>query len=323
MHLVQTFRKETADATLLADILERSGLPGWDCAAESGPVPYDSEVQFVRQACHALDDVTFGARAGISYLNANHVNGYIGKYSRNLREAVENTSKFQRLLGPAMTYSLSGPGNAARLEIAWKDRSYAKFHRHVEFMVFVGIARMRTLTKTQLFPLEVRFDHDVGLVKSSFEKIAGCPVIFGAEAIEITLPVSALDLPIPTYDPSLRAHLMEYGARLLREQKNNAPTLRSKIEGKLMERLPGKILSADEMATSLGLSTRSFARRLASEGLRYRDVVDQLRCDLAETFLRDKMSLSEIAHALGYADQSAFSTAFKRWTGAPPRRFRR
>lgn len=323
MHLVKSFEKETGDSALLADVLDRSGLPGWACTNDTGPVPYDSEVQFVRQACKALDDVTFGARAGISYVNANHVNGYFGKYSRSLREAIHNTSRFQRLLGPAMSYTLSGSGNAARVEISWTDRSYAKFHRHIEFMVFVGISRMRTLTQTRLFPLEVRFDHDVGQVRSVFEHLAGFPVVFAAEDIEIILPNSALDLSVPTYDPRLREHLMEYGSRLLKEQEHSEPTLRSKIEGKLMEALPGRICSADEMAASLGLSTRSFARRLASENLRYRDVVDQLRCDLAQTFLHDRMPLAEIAHALGYADQSAFSTAFKRWTGASPARFKK
>lgn len=35
------------------------------------------------------------------------------------------------------------------------------------------------------------------------------------------------------------------------------------------------------------------------------------------------LSLSEIAFSLGYADASAFSHAFRRWTGRTPRTLRR
>jgi AraC-like DNA-binding protein len=97
---------------------------------------------------------------------------------------------------------------------------------------------------------------------------------------------------------------------------------RAKVEGLITRSLPGKILSADDVAAKLGMSARTFARRLQSEGTSYRDITEDLRCDLAQTFITNGMNLSEIAYSLGYADQSAFSTAFKRWTGQPPSAFK-
>ncbi|MEO1470539.1 MAG: helix-turn-helix transcriptional regulator, partial [Pseudomonadota bacterium] len=64
---------------------------------------------------------------------------------------------------------------------------------------------------------------------------------------------------------------------------------------------------------------RTLARRLADEGASYQAIVDGVRRRLAESYLDDTaLSLAEIAFLLGYADQSSFTTAFKRWTGATP-----
>jgi AraC-like DNA-binding protein len=154
------------------------------------------------------------------------------------------------------------------------------------------------------------------------ERLAGCPIEFGAETMGIDLSHAILEMPIPTYDPDLRNHLMEYGERLLRERPASTPTLRKRIERILMNSLPGRIVSADEVAGSLGLSRRTFARRLADDGFSYREVVDDLRGDLAKTYLAGGFSIAEIAFLLDYADQAAFSTAFKRWTGKNPSQFR-
>ncbi len=44
---------------------------------------------------------------------------------------------------------------------------------------------------------------------------------------------------------------------------------------------------------------------------------------MAKGYLTDpELSLAQIAYLLGYGDQSAFSNAFRRWTGHSPRRFR-
>lgn len=322
VHLVRSLEKECADKRVVADVLAKSGLSGWDATAGEDAIRYESEVLFVREACNALGDVTFGAKAGMSYVVANSLNGYISKYSRDLRAAIENTLKFHNLFGPAVTYSLRDSGNSALFEVVWKDRSFAKYHRHIEFMMFGAVSRMRALTNTNFFPLELRFDHKVGHSLPAFQKLAGFPVVFGADAPEIMFSLSSLDLPIPTYDQRLRKHLTEYGERLLKEQKSADAPLRSKVESKLMAALPGKVLTADEMAAKLGLSARTFARRLVNDGASYRDIVDQLRSDLAKTFMKDGMSLSEVAYLLGYADQAAFSTAFKRWTGTTPGRFK-
>lgn len=71
------------------------------------------------------------------------------------------------------------------------------------------------------------------------------------------------------------------------------------------------------------MSARTLARRLDDEGTSFSKLLDDLRRELAVSHLRDRdISVSEVAFLLGFADANAFSRAFKRWTGAPPSRFK-
>jgi AraC-like DNA-binding protein len=77
------------------------------------------------------------------------------------------------------------------------------------------------------------------------------------------------------------------------------------------------------VARSLGLSPRSLQRRLADEGTRYNDLVDEVRRQFAELYLaRPRLAVSEVAYLVGFTDPSAFFKAFRRWTGLTPSDYR-
>jgi AraC-like DNA-binding protein len=71
------------------------------------------------------------------------------------------------------------------------------------------------------------------------------------------------------------------------------------------------------------VSIRTLERRLAGEGVSFLDVLDDLRFELGKRYLREpNLPISEIAWLLGYADSSAFTHAFRRWTGKSPKEVR-
>lgn len=321
--LTRSLEQEAGDPKIVDDVLLASGLEHADFASAGSRCSIYQEAQFVRHACDAMDDVTFGARAGLQFESSSSVTAYISKYSRDLKQVLENTARFHGIIDPALAFNLRISGNFAALEADWKDPSFSRYHRRTEFLLFAGVARMRALTQVTLYPIEIRFQHEVGQHAARYQKIGGFPVTFSAERLEIILSLPSLDLPVPTYDPSLRAHLLEYGERLLAERRSPNQKTQALVEGLITRSIPGGIIQADEVAAQLGLSPRTLARRLADEGTSYREIVEDLRCDLAQTFIRNGMNLAEISYSLGYADQAAFSTAFKRWTGQAPSNFRK
>jgi AraC-like DNA-binding protein len=99
--------------------------------------------------------------------------------------------------------------------------------------------------------------------------------------------------------------------------------LRTRVENAISSVLPhGRVLAAD-VARSLGMSERTLARKLSDEGLNFTEIIQQLRRDLAVRYLDDhKLHVSKIAWLLGFRDVSAFTHAFKRWTGKAPSQMR-
>ena len=77
------------------------------------------------------------------------------------------------------------------------------------------------------------------------------------------------------------------------------------------------------VASRLGISERTLRRRLDAAGVGFRTLVEQVRAQRARDLLRDsRLGIAAIAEVLGYAQCSAFSHAFERWTGLPPLRYR-
>jgi AraC-like DNA-binding protein len=101
-------------------------------------------------------------------------------------------------------------------------------------------------------------------------------------------------------------------------------TLSERTRNAIARSLSEGVPKLEQIARSLGLSARSLHRRLADEGLSYQSLTDDTRRDLAEGMLaEDQHSLSEIAFLTGFSEQSAFTRAFKRWTGVTPAQYRK
>jgi AraC-like DNA-binding protein len=100
-------------------------------------------------------------------------------------------------------------------------------------------------------------------------------------------------------------------------------TMPAQLSAMLCDLLPSGEPGQQEVCARLGLSPRSVQRRLAQEHTTFRDVLNATRHQLALTHLKSgQHSVSEVAFLLGFAEVSAFTRAFKRWTGASPRAWR-
>jgi AraC-like DNA-binding protein len=95
------------------------------------------------------------------------------------------------------------------------------------------------------------------------------------------------------------------------------------VERRILDRLGAGDVRMDRVAASLGMSQRTLARRLADADTSFQAVLESVRQRLAERYLgQDELRIDDVAGLLGYSETSAFLTAFRRWTGTTPRRFR-
>lgn len=181
----------------------------------------------------------------------------------------------------------------------------------------------RQLTGRELTASRVEFTHRRNDDPSELSAFFGCDVRFGAPADQATFAATFKELPIASADPHLNELLIAHGEEALARRTANRGSFRSQVENAMLPLLPHGMVRAGEIAKDLGVSQRTLARRLAVEGATFSDVLEGLRSDLARQYLADAgLTVSQVAWLLGYQEISAFTHAFKRWTGMTPREAR-
>ena len=154
-------------------------------------------------------------------------------------------------------------------------------------------------------------------------RFVGTKVEFGADRDEFALNLDARELPVIHADSYLNDLLLKYCEAALADRRGDNSQLRTRVENAISSVLPHGKVRVEDVARSLGMSKRTLARRLSDEGLNFTEILQQLRRDLAVRYLDDRrLHVSKIAWLLGFREVSAFTHAFKRWTGKTPSQIR-
>ena len=140
---------------------------------------------------------------------------------------------------------------------------------------------------------------------------------------EFALNLDARALPLIHSDPYLNDLLLKYCEAALADRRGDTSQFRTRVENAISSLLPHGKVFVEDVARSLGMSERTLARKLSDEGLNFTEILQELRRDLAVRYLDDrKLHVSKIAWLLGFNGVSAFTHAFKRWTGKTPSEMR-
>ena len=154
-------------------------------------------------------------------------------------------------------------------------------------------------------------------------RFVGTKVEFGADTDEFALNLDARALPLIHSDPYLNDLLLKYCEAALADRRGDTSQLRTRVENAISSLLPHGRVLVEDIARSLGMSERTLARKLSDEGLNFTEILQQLRRDLSVRYLDDrKLHVSKIAWLLGFNEVSAFTHAFRRWTGKTPSQMR-
>jgi AraC-like DNA-binding protein len=179
---------------------------------------------------------------------------------------------------------------------------------------------MRELCGPRWKPTRISFAHRRPKNLSPYRRLFGAPLVFDAEHTAVFFAERWLDEPVHGSDPALQAAI----AKLVSDRETaEALTVSDKVRRVLRTTVLAGTASADSVAFMFAMSRRSLHRQLAAEGTSLRQVATQTRFEVARQLLNESdMPAGEIAAVLHYADSSAFSRAFKEWSGTSPREWR-
>jgi AraC-like DNA-binding protein len=300
-------------------LLGKAGLTRQQIDDPRARLPVKSQIRFVELAAEALDDEYLGFHLAQKFdLRMGGLFHYVLASSDTLGEALQRGARYSAILNEGVALRLR---EAKGIRIVFE---YAGVSRHsdrhqIEFSIAALTRICRQLTNRHLQATRVSFTHRRGNETAELKTFFGGDVVFGAAADEVIFPTSIKQIAVVDADPYLNDVLVKYCEQAIADRSTKGSSFGLSVENAIVLLLPHGKAQAREIARKLGVSRRTLARRLASEGLTFAGIVQSLKFDLARRHLADEtLSISEIAWLLGYQDVSAFTHAFKRWTGKAP-----
>ena len=169
------------------------------------------------------------------------------------------------------------------------------------------------------FVLDVHVSHSAPRYAREYEAVFQAPVKFAAGRNAMRLDERWLTYRVAKQPRFSFGILSAHADRLLKDLQGS-DDFAHRIEAVIMPRLHTGAIDLATVANELGVSRQTIFRRLKAENTSYEKLLDNLRHRLALSYFQErKVSVNEVAYLLGYSAPSAFTRAFKRWTGTSPR----
>ena len=304
--------------------LLEAGLTRGQLSQDDISVSVASQYRFLELAAAEADDSLLGLHVAAEMDTRDiGILFYLTGSSPTVSKALDNLARYSKTTNQALIVEILRRKDEVILAI----RHVQEFDEpHRQFFELLALWFVRTLhkeTNRDFAPLRVTFTHARNSDLREVHRLLRCPVDFAQAVDSWVLPRHVLDLPMVSGNSRLLRILTTHADDLL-AQRHSVSGLQGMVANQLVSLLPSGEARAAAVARRLGMSTRSFTRSLAEEGTTFGEILERVRQRLAIRYLADdRKSVQQIAWLLGYSEPGAFNHAYKRWTGATPRRARK
>jgi AraC-like DNA-binding protein len=263
---------------------------------------------------------SFGLRVGMKTRPTGMgLTGLVSIHSSTVREGLDIITTTLRTSDTGSATFLDLRRGVARFGYVVTAPNIESADQIVDAAIAIVFNVMRRLCGAAWRPDAVRLTREPPRDRTPFTKFFEAPVEFAAKAACLLFDAGVLGQPVHDRDP----HAADILAPLLREAAANAQgDFISTARALIRTQLAAGALSRENITRALGLSVRTLVYRLKAVGLTYIGLADEAKFEAAQGLLRDGKTIAETAARLGFADPSAFTRAFKAWSGATPARWR-
>lgn len=268
------------------------------------------------RAATLLGDDAIGLHAG-EQIRPGHYGalGYVAMNCATLGEALTGLRRYHALvldIGPMDQTMENG-----QLCLSWNPEVERPYRQMAEYNLAGLITFARWISGRRNNPLRIDFTYSAPADLSEHERVLGCPLRFSQDRYRLLMPVDWLAQALIQPDAAMRTMMEQLAERQMQSlTRGDAIT---DARAAIARRLGEGDVELNAIARQLNLSARTLQRKLQDANLSFTQLVDDVRRELAERYLADaKLDLVDIAFLLGYSEQSAFTRAYKRWTGCAP-----
>lgn len=286
-------------------------------ASHLGRYPAEAYCDLLWQAAQRLDDPLLGLRLGQA-IQPVHLGalGYVLMACENLGAALLRIQRYHRLLHDINPIQHRMEADAVVLQWGVARGKPGALFDEAGVTGIVQFARI--LSGRTIAVQAVDFVNPPPADPQPYLAYFGGPVRWSQPVTRLVIPVDSLRTPLRQPDPILRSLMEEQMDAALSHLPETGDLV--DISVRVIQQMARRqVPELAEVAAELGLTTRVYYRRLAARGWQFRQLREHALKEAATAYLADaRLTLADITALLGYTEQSAFSRAFRRWTGLPP-----
>ncbi len=303
-------------------LAERSGIDPKELEDQDNRIPFEKYVALMRAGKELANDPALALHFGEAFDTAElSIVGLIGQACETAAEAFVQLNRYSRLIVDVVAagdrYVVSRIAGRHWLIDTRKNPN--------DFPEITESSFARMLSMSHRMPGEKRLisavhvTHAAPAYRAEYDRIFRVPVVFESDKNALLMTDdSFLTLKNPLPSRYVFGILSERAEVLLKSLENSKSN-RGSVESLLMPILHTGDVSMDTVAGKMGISRQTLYRELRREGVTFEAVLDELRHKMALNYLSGKkVSVNETAYLVGFSEPSAFSRAFKRWTGTSP-----
>jgi AraC-like DNA-binding protein len=304
-----------------AEVLASIGLDAQIFADPENPVPCTALGRLMsacvaRTGCRHFG-LLVGERGGPASLG---LIGLLMRQAPDVGTAVRQVALYLHLHDRGAVVVLSSQDGVARIAYAIYAPGVESSEQIGEGAIAITCNVVRSLCGADWSPTEVLLAGRPPADVRPYRRFFRSPVRFDAEQNALVFPAAVLEQRLPHANPELQRLLLEEVQQLDRELALDFTT---KVRRLLRAGLIVGQCSAERTAALFAMQRRTLTRRLRAEGTTFEALLAEIRYEAARQLLTDTaMPMRRIAEALGYADLSVLTRAFKRWSGATPTEWR-
>jgi AraC-like DNA-binding protein len=242
---------------------------------------------------------------------------------KSLRDALERSLRFYALILDDISVALEDDAGEARIVLHERAAGAGGrvFAHELLLMLLYGVSCW--LVGRRIAILRTEFSYAEPKHSAEYRLMYCDDLSFNRPHTLLAFESDYLDLPVVQNERSVKEFLRTAPENILLKYKNGS-SLSAKVRRRLRQCLSGEVPDFEELAVELNMTSATLRRRLHEEGASYQLIKDQLRRDLAISYLsHSTRNVMDIALELGFSERSAFHRAFRKWTGASPGEFRR
>jgi len=304
----------------LAPILGATGLTVRDIEDENVRLRVATQINCLNLLAEALGDRLLGFHVALTMdLRQTGLLYYVAASSNTLGDAMQGIARWSVMLNEGIRLETDF-GHAFRIGFEYAGVSRRSDRHQIEAWTTAIVRCCREITGRGLQPVHVSIMHPRIVESAELDGFFGRSVDFNADRDAVFFAGEAAKLPVVNADRYLNRLVVGYCKDVLARRKARSGMTQADVENVIASLLPHGQPRIEDVAQKLRVGTRTLRRKLAAEGVTFARILEDLRFALAKHYLAEQaFSISRIAWLLGYTEVSAFSHAFRRWTGRTPR----